>query len=143
MQTEIFCLCDAATESGGKLNILGAFDGLAHPDFPIVLPLCSVALRLRVGGNDVGPHELEINLVEQETGNSVRRMPFSFTIPEGIRNSTAAVNAIFAIQGLKFEHPAIHSLELSVDGILRGSIPLIVSRIERRSPTAPPASSPA
>ncbi len=26
MNVELFALCDAATESGGKLNLLGAFD---------------------------------------------------------------------------------------------------------------------
>jgi hypothetical protein len=28
MNLELFALCDAATEAGGKLNLLGAFDAI-------------------------------------------------------------------------------------------------------------------
>ena len=38
MKVEIFALCDAATESQGKLNLLGTFDQLVAGSVPVVHP---------------------------------------------------------------------------------------------------------
>jgi len=44
MDVEIFALCDAATDSGGKLNILGAFDRVSTRQFPAVHPPCALGI---------------------------------------------------------------------------------------------------
>jgi hypothetical protein len=47
VNVEVFALCDAATDSGGKLNVLGAFDSLQVGAYPTVYPHCAVAVRIR------------------------------------------------------------------------------------------------
>ena len=46
MDIQIAALCDAATDSHGKLNILGTFDTINAGQMPAVHPQCSIALRL-------------------------------------------------------------------------------------------------
>ena len=48
MNIEIAAICDAATanDAGGRMNILGAFDRI-FAKFPLVIPQCSAAFRLR------------------------------------------------------------------------------------------------
>ncbi len=48
MHAETFALCDAATDQGGKLNILGTFDTLYVPSVPAKHASCAIALRVRV-----------------------------------------------------------------------------------------------
>jgi len=58
MHTELFVLCDAATDTLGKLNILGAFDAINAHQTPITHPMASIAARLRIERSDDGEHEL-------------------------------------------------------------------------------------
>ena len=66
MDIEVFAICDAATESGGKLNILGAFDSLYGSKLPIVHPHCSIALRIRYSKIEEGQHTIRINFVDED-----------------------------------------------------------------------------
>jgi hypothetical protein len=54
MQTAV--ICDAATESLGKLNLLGAFDTLSVANFPSAHPQCALALRVIFDRADEGEH---------------------------------------------------------------------------------------
>src|SRR5439155_356479 len=60
MQAEIFTLCDAATVTGGKLNILGSFDTIGAHTFPCNHPLCAVACKLRFDVGEEGGGELPL-----------------------------------------------------------------------------------
>ena len=66
MDIEVFALCDAATDSGGKLNLLGAFDSIVVESVPVVHPQCAVALRLRVSQMEAGEHSMKINIVNDD-----------------------------------------------------------------------------
>ena len=58
MKVEVFALCDAATESQGKLNLLGTFDRLVAKQLPVVHPACAVAIRLRFDTMEVAAHHV-------------------------------------------------------------------------------------
>ena len=47
MYIEVMALCDAATESQGKLNILGTFDTIFTQKLPVMCSHSAVALRVR------------------------------------------------------------------------------------------------
>ena len=55
MNIEIATICDAATANGagGRLNILGAFDRI-FANFPLVIPQCSTAFRIRYARSEAG-----------------------------------------------------------------------------------------
>lgn len=72
MNIEVAAICDAATASdmGGRLNILGAFDRVFAQQFPMQIPQCAVAFRIRYQRAEAGEHELSL-VFEDVCGNPV------------------------------------------------------------------------
>ena len=66
MKVELAALCDAATESGGKLNILGAFDAFHLPQYPFQVPHCALVYRIRFNRVEGGEHSVRVNFVDQD-----------------------------------------------------------------------------
>jgi hypothetical protein len=126
MDVQVAVLCDAATDTGGKLNILGAFDTIHAAQLPAVHPQCSIALRVTFGGGEEGAHKLQLNFVNDD-GQSVfpgMEIPVQITLPEESHFLTC--NFVVNIQQLKFDAPGFYSVDLSLDGKPQASIPLLV-----------------
>ncbi len=140
MDIQVAVLCDAATDSFGKLNLLGAFDTIQAPHLPVVYPQCSIALRMTFNKIEEGPHRMRINFVDED-GKSVfkaldaeRRpvskpleMPFAVQVPED--SIFVSRNFVVNVQNLTFEKPGLYSIDLAVDGRQEGSIPLLVKHV--------------
>ena len=71
MNIEIAAICDAATANdvGGRMNILGAFDRI-FAKFPLVIPQCSAAFRLRYQRAEAGTHQLSLS-IEDVVGHPI------------------------------------------------------------------------
>lgn len=127
MQLEIAALCDAATDQGGKLNLLGTFDRVVSPDFPMVLPQCTVAFRIRYGLDEVGEHVLELRMDDFHNNPLVppleTNLPFPPVLP-GRPNQ--AVNLVLNMQRLRITIPGDYQLQLRIDGITVCQLPLWV-----------------
>ncbi len=126
MQLQVAALCDAATDSAGKLNILGTFDTINAAQMPAIHPQCSIALRIIFQKIEEGSHKLKLNFVDED-GRLV--MP-SIDIPVevGVPDDATFVsrNFIVNIQQLKFDNPGLYSIDISLDGRSHASIPLMV-----------------
>ena len=63
MIVEIASICDAATANGagGRLNILGSFDRI-FSQFPLVIPQCAAAFRIRYQRAESGVHKLALSI---------------------------------------------------------------------------------
>jgi hypothetical protein len=140
MDVQIATLCDAATDYGGKLNLLGTFDTIVAPQLPAVHPQCSVALRLVFSRIEEGPHRLKLNFVDEDG----RGMMPSIEIPADIAfpgdANFLSRNFIINIQHLKFERAGHYAVDLAIDGRHETSIPLHVRLLP---PTPAPSSPPA
>lgn len=126
MDIQVAVLCDAATDSGGKLNILGAFDTIHAAELPAVHPQCSVALRVTFGSGEEGAHKLQMTFVNDD-GQSVMEVieiPVEIAMPE--ESHFVTCNFVVNIQQLKFETPGFYSIDLALDGESQASIPLLV-----------------
>ncbi len=132
MDIEAFLLCDSATDQFGKLNILGAFDAIAAPKLPVVHPQFSVALRIRFRKSESANHPFRINLVDAD-GKPVVNRPFDGNVSVEIRepDEFAVVNLIVNLRDIKFEKFGRYSVDLTMDGKQRGSLPLFVKQVER------------
>lgn len=64
MDIEVFTLCDAATQGGGKLNILGSFNIIFADELPAVHPFCAVALKLRAKKGEEGEHAFSFHFLD-------------------------------------------------------------------------------
>ena len=103
MDIQIAALCDAATDSHGKLNILGTFDTINAGQLPAVHPQCSIALRLVFSKMEEGHKELKLNFVDED-GKLVMPsidIPVDVQVPED--TSFISRNFIINIQQLRFE----------------------------------------
>jgi hypothetical protein len=126
MNIQIAVLCDAATDYGGKLNLLGAFDTIATQQLPAVHPQCSIALRIAFNRIEEGSHKLKINFVNED-GKLVMHsieIPFQIQVPSEV--NLLVRNFVINIQQLKFDLPGQYSIDVAIDGRHEISIPLLV-----------------
>ena len=140
MQLLIATLCDSAADYNGKLCVRGAFDTLCAPQFPIVHPQCSLAVRLLFTPRDIGQHEMSIHLLDEQR-KSV--MP-AFTPGVDVAFPPGAVpfvtrNLVLNLQRLRFEDPGVFQFRISLGGTEIISLPLRVTRFEELRAAASPA----
>lgn len=128
MNIEAFVLCDAATDSPGKLNILGAFDTLFVQSLPAVHPQCAVAARLRWERIEGDEHKLAIHIMNQDGKAVIPPLEGNVKVGFPQHESTAITNIILNIQGLKLETFSEHSVDLVVDAKHEASLPLYVKQ---------------
>lgn len=123
MNVEVFVLCDAATDTGGKLSLLGAFDTIFARQVPVVHQHCSIAVRLRFSQVEAGDHRLRLSLIDADGGKVMPDMDGMLQVRTGARQVTLAVNLIFNLQQLKLGGYGEYRIDLAVDGNAVGSLP--------------------
>ena len=126
MDIEILALCDAATDNGGKLNILGAFDSIVVNSVPAVHPQCSVALRIRFSRIEEGDHKLKINLVDEDGAEVIPGVDAAIKVTFQGDESSLATNMVMNLQRLQLKKDGEYSIDLAIDGRHERSIPLLV-----------------
>ncbi len=129
MNVQVAVLCDAATNTDEKLNLLGAFDSIFTPQLPAVHPMCTVALRIAFSHAEEGEHRLRFSFVDEDGGGIVPAidMPIQVALPEDAHFVTR--NFIVSYQQLKFDNPGMYSVDVAFDGHQCVSIPLFVKHI--------------
>lgn len=137
MKVELFAMCDAATDSGGKLNILGVYDTIAGPRAPLVHARCAIVLKIRFERIERGDHRLKLNIVNQDGGLVIPSLdaPLTINFPDTAPSATAQL--ILDLQNVRFETFGEFAIDLAVDGRQEASIPLFV----RLAPGSPPVAS--
>lgn len=136
MDIQIAALCDAATDSHGKLNILGTFDTINAGQLPAVHPQCSIALRLVFNKMEEGQRELKLNFVDED-GKLVMPsidIPVEVQVPDD--TSFISRNFIINIQQLRFERAGLYGIDIALAGHHVGSIPLLVRHVAPAQPAA-------
>ena len=129
MQIQVAVVCAAATENGGNLNILGAFDGIQTQQLPATHPQCAVALRMIFSKVEEGAHKMRFNFVDEDGksimhGANLPEVPFQVRVPEDVHFLT--INFIVSIQQLRFEKAGLYSIDVAIDGRQEVGIPLVV-----------------
>ena len=127
MDIQIAVLCDAATDSNGKLNILGTFDTIYSTQLPVVHPQCSIAIRMTFNKVEEGSHRVRLNFVDED-GKSVWPAPIEMSVDVAVPDETIFLsrNFIVNIQKLTLEKEGLYSIDIAVNGRQEGSIPLLV-----------------
>ena len=125
MNLEIFTLCDAATVSGGKLNILGSFDTLSAHHFPCKHPLCAIAIRLRFDLGEEGEHSLQVHFCDPDMRPVMKPMaqPFNVKI---VNDRSQTIMHIWNLLGFELKEAGEYYFELKVDDATVCRLPLYV-----------------
>lgn len=131
MKIEIFTICDAATDSYSKLNLLGSFDTIASPTAPVVHPACAIALKIRFDAADEGQHEIEFRLTDPDGKNVIAPLKGGMEAPKVGQMSSVSRNFILNIQHLSLPAFGEYAFEVRVDGTQRGQIPLYVLKAQQ------------
>lgn len=126
MDVEVFVLCDAATDSAGKLNVLGAFDSILARSVPILHPQCTVALRMRFSRIEEGEHKVRVSLVDADGRSVVPDLDTSVNVRFRGPESSLAANMIMNLQRVQFKVAGEYSVNLSVDGRFERAVPLVL-----------------
>ncbi len=131
MNIESFLLCDAATDSNGKLNVLGAFDTLFAKETPVQHPYCCIALRLRFSKFEEGNHKVRINFTDEDGKSALPGIDGSLNIKIADNLFSSVVNLVFNLQRIKFDKFGEFSLSLSIDDKQIAQLPLYLRRIAK------------
>lgn len=142
MKVELFAMCDAATDSGGKLNILGVYDTIGSVKTPFQHSRCAIVLKIRFERIERGEHKLKLNIVDQDGKLVVPSLEAPLRIHFPDSNSSATAQMILDLQNLKFERFGEFSIDLAMDGRQEASIPLFVKQVHPPTPPASPAQQP-
>lgn len=132
MKVEIFCICDAATDNHGKLNVLGTFDQIYSKKIPVVHPACAIALRMRFDKMEEGVHKVKIQLVDPDGQPVFQPMEGEVHPRMAPDIESVAVNLILNFQHLKFESYEDYQVNLAVDDQSLASVPLRVRELPQQ-----------
>lgn len=126
MNAELFAICDAATQAGGKLNLLGAFDTIYARNVPMTHPYCAIALRIRMSRIEQGEHNIRINIIDEDGNHVVPPLNGKTKVVVEPDQDSAVGNIILTLNGLSFRDYGRYALDLMVDNTQIASIPLYV-----------------
>jgi len=131
MNVELFTLCDAATVSGGKLNVLGSFDSIWARAFPCNHSMCAIACKVRFDASEEGKHVFDLSFSDPDMRPVIDPIHSEFDIKVGDRLSLVHV-WIHHFVGFRFEQPGEYYFELRVDGQQGSRVPLWVAQMNPR-----------
>lgn len=138
MKVELFCLCDAATEAGGKLNVLGAFDRIWSREAPVTLTHCAVASRIRFSRDEEGVHRIRITFADEDGQLVLPPMESAIELRFAPNDVSVPINLIVLMPQLKLPGFGDYTIDLALDANHLGSLPLLVRRVpEIQSPSGP------
>ena len=124
MDKEVFVLCEATTEMGGKLNLLGAFDHIYSKTAPAIHPQCAIALRVRFYRIEKGEHKIRVNIVDEDGKQILPGLDAAFHVDFPQHINSVIKNLILNIHGLKLEKFGRYSVDFAIDGRHESSLPL-------------------
>jgi len=128
VQVDFAFLCDAATESGGKLYALGVgIDRLQVTELPARQGRITVVVRLSFDAFEQGDRGFAIRVVGAD-GHALAG-PIAGAIPVALPPGRAAAKANLLVELLSLEFTAAgpHEVTLAIDGEQAVSLPLEVA----------------
>jgi hypothetical protein len=128
MEIDVFVVCDAATVSGGKLNVIGIFDTIWSPIAPMTRRDLSIALRMRFKRDEITPKSLRIAIVGEDEKEIIHPLEASIQVRVPARPEArfAIAQIVLGIRSLKLPRFGEYRIDLFLDGQLQRSLPLFV-----------------
>ncbi len=137
MQLLVATLCDTAVENQGKLNVLGAFDGISAQSFPAGFSF-TLALRFCFTSADHGSHKFSVSLVDESAEPSDRpadESQMDVNMPAGTVGFSTQ-NMIQPLQG-SVKKAGVYHFDVNFDGKSLARVPLrVMSQSELNPPSA-------
>ena len=132
MDIEAFLLCDAATDQGGKLNVLGAFDTVFARQVPATHPACAVALRIRFSRIEEGQHPFRICIIDEDGTEVFPRLDGNISVKVPAKSDSSVVNVVANLQRLNLPKYGKYRIDLAIDGQQKASLPFSLTEVPPR-----------
>lgn len=126
MNVESFLVCDAATDYGGKLNVLGAYDAILGASAPIQIQSMVFAARIRFRHDEQGVKACEIATIDYDGRAALPTFKAQIAVPVPDERDSAVVNLILSVNNVSFPRPGRYRIDLLVDARVAASLPLDV-----------------
>ncbi|MBM3875832.1 MAG: hypothetical protein FJ386_03820 [Verrucomicrobia bacterium] len=126
MEVQVAALCDFAADYGGKLCVVGVFDTVVAPSFPIKRAHCYIALRILFRDDDRGRHLLKFSLIDEDGCNLLPKLGGEMNVALPDHLFFLSTNVCLNLQGIEFKRPGQYSIDISVDDKMIARIPLQV-----------------
>lgn len=105
---------EANVSQEGKLNVLGVFDRIVAPAFPVVHPKLVFVFRVQAGFPDMGsPAPVRVRLLDQDA-NVLFEASGDLAPPPVQPGEFATANQIFSLVGVQFPQPGIYKFVVTV-----------------------------
>lgn len=128
MKVELAFLCDAATESAGKLNALGiGLDRLIVAELPQRHRRLTVVTRIAFDPEDAGDRKVAIELVGPDGAAVAGLVEANLHIQFGDPAQMTRANVIVELANPEFHVAGPHEAKLSLDGAELFALPLEVA----------------
>ncbi len=124
----------ANVAEGGKLNIMGVFDRMWCPAFPITHPQLSIVLKMEVDPAEYNSEKaMEIKLLDAD-GDQKWAMTWKVNIGMPPPGQRVHINQILNLQNTQFEKPGDYVFVVLVNGDPKARIPLKVEQAQGATP---------
>ncbi len=126
MEVDLAVVADAANVSQeGKLNILGVFDTIWGPHFPLRHGTMVFVVRVEGQFTEEGEHRLELRLMDPD-GAQIFRAEGPLRLAGGRPGRPVRPHIILGLSGVAFPAAGDYSFEILIDGQHKRSVPLYV-----------------
>lgn len=129
-EVEYLHLCDYAfLADGGKPCVIGIFDTIAGPNFPLTHPQMAIAFKVQGTPHAVVPITIELTLPNGETMMSVNG--------QVALSSEGAAFIDFKLHNIQFPEPGRYAVRVLSNGRALGTQTLRLEKISVQMPPAP------
>jgi hypothetical protein len=105
---------EANISQEGKLNVLGVFDRIASPSYPMVHPRMVFVFRIEAGYGDSGqPVPVRVRLIDAD-GGTLFEAGGEIMAPEVEPGDFATAHQLFALHGIEFPQPGMYKFVINL-----------------------------
>ena len=125
MRVDLAVLADyAAMTADQKLLIVGVFDTVWLGSFPATYPSIYLALRVIVGPDDQGDHQLDLRLADPK-GDQLVALRADFSVkPPDAGDEAGALQLVLQFGNVEFKEPGLHAVDILIDDRFEETVPL-------------------
>lgn len=135
LQSSLLC-DDVRQERNGKFILIGLFDAVASPNFPLRYPRLCTVNRWCSGEGEF----MQTTKVLKPDRQSVLLQ--GKTIPVRLKDEFATATNVELFLNVEFDQPGTYWIEIYLEDRLRLSYPLRVAQVQQQNPNQPPQSPP-
>lgn len=131
MKLSFAVLADYVANADGKLFICGTFDVFNVQQFPAVLPMAGLAVKIEATHGEAGGHTFTVGLRDEDGQLVVPQVNGQFSLAAGrfVKGAPPAFQVAMNVGGLPFAKAGTYEFEILVDGRHVGSIPFHVVQV--------------